>query len=48
MIQKEWLDAGFLNPTVKGQWNDDWNKAMGSQSKSICIPVSGMGESTLH
>ena len=30
---KEWLDAGFLNPTVKGQWNDDWNKAMGSQSK---------------
>ena len=30
---KEWLDAGYLNPTVKGQWNDDWNKAMSSQSK---------------
>ena len=27
---KEWLDAGYLNKTVKGQWNDDWNKAMGS------------------
>ena len=20
---KEWPDAGYLNPTVKGQWNDD-------------------------
>lgn len=30
---KEWLDAGYLNSTVKGQWNDDWNKAMSSQSK---------------
>ena len=21
---KEWLDAGYLNKTVKGQWNDAW------------------------
>lgn len=32
---KEWLDAGYFDETVKGQWNDDWNKAMGSQSKSF-------------
>lgn len=24
---KEWLDAGYLDKNVKGQWNDDWNKA---------------------
>ena len=30
---KEWLDAGYLDKNVKGQWNDDWNKAMGSASK---------------
>lgn len=30
---KEWLDAGYLDKTVKGQFNDDWNKAMGSASK---------------
>ncbi|MDD3660682.1 MAG: carbohydrate ABC transporter substrate-binding protein [Lachnospiraceae bacterium] len=30
---KEWVDSGYFNPTVKGQWNDDWNKTMGSQSK---------------
>ena len=30
---KEWLDAGYLDKTVKGQFNDDWNKAMGSSSK---------------
>lgn len=30
---KEWKDAGYFDKTVKGQWNDDWNKAMGSKSK---------------
>ena len=29
---KEWLDEGYFNKTIKGQWNDDWNKAMGSES----------------
>ena len=44
---KEWLDAGFLNPTVKGQWNDDWNKAMAPSQKYLhsCFRH---GESTLH
>lgn len=32
---KEWLEAGYFDKTVKGQWNDDWNKAMGSQSKTF-------------
>ena len=40
---KEWLDAGFLNPTVKGQWNDDWNKAMGSQSKVFAFLFPAWG-----
>ena len=36
---KEWLDAGFLNPTVKGQWND----AMGSQSKVFAFLFPAWG-----
>ena len=40
---KEWLDAGFLNPTGKGQWNDDWNKAMGSQSKVFAFLFPAWG-----
>ena len=40
---KDWLDAGFLNPTVKGQWNDDWNKAMGSQSKVFAFLFPAWG-----
>ena len=44
---KEWLDAGFLNPTVKGQWNDDWNKAMALSQKYLHF-CSRHGESTLH
>jgi len=41
---KEWLDAGYFNKTVKGQWTDDWNKAMGSQSKvfSFLFPAWGI------
>lgn len=40
---KEWLDAGYLNPTVKGQWNDDWNKSMGSQSKVFAFLLPAWG-----
>ena len=40
---KEWLDAGFLNPTVKGQWNDDWNKAMSSDSKVFAFLFPAWG-----
>ena len=40
---KEWLDAGYLNTTVKGQWNDDWNKAMGSESKVFAFLFPAWG-----
>ncbi len=40
---KEWLDAGYLNPTVKGQWNDDWNKAMSSQSNIFAFLLPAWG-----
>ena len=40
---KEWLDAGFLNPTVKGQWNDDWNKAMSADSKVFAFLFPAWG-----
>ena len=40
---KEWLDAGYLNETVKGQWNDDWNKAMGSASKVFAFLFPAWG-----
>ncbi len=40
---KEWLDAGFLNKTVKGQWNDDWNKAMSSESKVFAFLFPAWG-----
>lgn len=40
---KEWLDAGYFNKTVKGQWNDDWNKAMGSESKVFAFLFPAWG-----
>ena len=40
---KEWLDAGYLNKTVKGQWNDDWNKAMSSDSKVFAFLFPAWG-----
>ena len=40
---KEWLDAGYLNKTVKGPWNDDWNKAMGSESKVFAFLFPAWG-----
>lgn len=41
---KEWLDAGYLDKNIKGQWNDDWNKGMGSKSKvfSYLFPAWGI------
>lgn len=41
---KEWLDAGYIDKNVKGQFNDDWNKAMGSASKvfSFLLPAWGI------
>ena len=40
---KAWLDAGYLNKTVKGQWNDDWNKAMGSKSSVFAFLLPAWG-----
>lgn len=40
---KEWLDAGYLDKTVKGQWNDDWNKSMGSDSKVFAFLLPAWG-----
>lgn len=40
---KEWLDAGYFNKTIKGQWNDDWNKAMGSESKVFAFLLPAWG-----
>lgn len=40
---KEWLDAGYLNKTVKGQWNDDWNKAMSTESKVFAFLFPAWG-----
>ena len=40
---KQWLDAGYFDKTVKGQWNDDWNKAMGSKSKVFAFLFPAWG-----
>jgi multiple sugar transport system substrate-binding protein len=40
---KEWLDAGYFNSTVKGQFNNDWNKAMGSKSKAFAFLLPAWG-----
>lgn len=40
---KEWLDAGYFNKTVKGQWTDDWNKTMGSDSKVFAFLFPAWG-----
>ena len=40
---KEWLDAGYVDAKIKGQFNDDWNKAMGSQSKVFAFLFPAWG-----
>lgn len=40
---KEWIEAGYFDTTVKGQWNDDWNKAMSSQSKTFAFLFPAWG-----
>ncbi len=40
---KEWLDAGYLDKTVKGQWNADWNQSMGSASKVFAFLFPAWG-----
>ena len=40
---KEWLEAGYFDRTVKGQWNADWNQAMGSSSKVFAFLFPAWG-----
>lgn len=40
---KEWLDAGYIDKNIKGQWNDDWNKAMGSKSSVFAFLFPAWG-----
>ena len=40
---KEWLDNGYVDKNIKGQWNDDWNKAMGSASKVFAFLFPAWG-----
>lgn len=40
---KEWLDAGYFDKNVKGQWTDEWNKAMGSESKVFAFLFPAWG-----
>ena len=41
---REWKDAGYFDPAVKGQWNSDWFTAMGSSSKVFDHTFSLHGE----
>ncbi|MBZ4670810.1 MAG: hypothetical protein JG769_1114 [Oscillospiraceae bacterium] len=40
---KKWKDSGYFDPAIKGQWNDDWNKAMGSKSKVFAFLFPAWG-----
>lgn len=43
---KEWLDAGYFDPTVKGQWNADWFTAMSSSAKVFAFLFPAWGIDT--
>ncbi|MDE7417414.1 MAG: carbohydrate ABC transporter substrate-binding protein [Lachnospiraceae bacterium] len=43
---KEWKDAGYFDPAVKGQWNSDWFTAMGSSSKVFAFLFPAWGIDT--
>lgn len=43
---KEWKDAGYFDPTVKGQWNSDWYTAMSSSSKVFAFLFPAWGIDT--
>ena len=43
---KEWNEAGYFDPTVKGQWNSDWYTAMSSSSKVFAFLLPAWGIDT--
>ena len=40
---REWLDAGYFDPSVKGQFVDDWYKAMWSSSRVFAFLLPAWG-----
>ena len=42
-MSTDWLHLGYFDKTVKGQFNDDWNKAMGSKSKVFAFLLPAWG-----
>lgn len=40
---KEWLTEGYFDKNIKGQWTDEWNKAMGTQSKVFAFLFPAWG-----
>lgn len=40
---ERWLEAGYIDKNVKGQFNDDWNKAMGSSAKVFAFLMPAWG-----
>lgn len=43
---KEWMDAGYFDPDVKGQWNAEWFTAMSSSSKVFAYLFPAWGIDT--
>lgn len=43
---KDWMDAGYFDPTVTGQWNSDWFTAMSSSSKVFAFLFPAWGIDT--
>lgn len=43
---KEWMDAGYFDPSVSGQWNSDWYTAMSSSSKVFAFLFPAWGIDT--
>ena len=43
---KEWMDAGYFDPTVKGQWNAEWFTAMSSSAKVFAYLFTAWGIDT--
>ena len=43
---KEWMDAGYFDPTVTGQWTSDWFTAMSSSAKVFAFLFPAWGIDT--
>lgn len=43
---KDWMDAGYFDPTVTGQWTSDWFTAMSSSAKVFAFLFPAWGIDT--